>query len=434
MPWYTGRKWLVSTVICPLVIAITASLAMAQTTDLPTDPEPEVLCVVNGSPITRDNLNKAIQQQWGRQILEDLIKQQLIFLGSETRGISVSAEELDARLTAIKAEFKSLEEFNRMMHKRGIKGPAFRERLRARILLEKLVEEIGAVTEEQARAYYDKHISDYQSPEQVHLHAIVARDAEQAYQAREQVARGADFDEVASGMDSELGGDWEWLCRDDLRNVLIRETAFSLRPGDVSNPIYVEGEYYVLWVQETKPGVDRSFEETQPEIATNIREDRGITPESVLAGLWRQAEITVPWKAYYYLAGEYKQLGVVKVIVDGNYVAMPSAPVVLGSGRMLVMAKPLLQAMNANITWDADTQTMSALSESGTVQVTVGSLQAKSGDRVVLMSEAPQLRAGSLFIPPRPVVVALGGTVEWDPITYTLKVNSEPQSKSDVAE
>ena len=214
-----GRRLLLSVVICLLAIPMIAPLATAQTTDLPTAPELEALCVVNGSPITRDNLNKAIQQQWGRQILEDLVKQQLIFQAAEARGITVTAEELNARLAAAKAEFESLEEFNRMMHKHGIKGPAFRQRLRARILLEKLVEATSTVTEEQARAYYDKHRTVYQAPEQARLHAIVAGNAEQAYQAREQVAHGADFDEVAAEAGSELGGDWEWLCRDDLRNV-----------------------------------------------------------------------------------------------------------------------------------------------------------------------------------------------------------------------
>ncbi len=434
MPWSAGRRLLLSAAVCLLVFPTVSPLATAQTTDSPIPPQPQVLCTVNGSPVTWDAVAKAVQQQWGREILEDLIKQQLILQAAHTHGLTVTEEEFNNRLAAVKAEFKSLEDFNRMMHKRGIKGPAFRQRLRARMLLEKLVVKLGGISDADVRAYYDKHISDYQSPAQVHLHAIVAPDAEQAYQARQEVAGGADFDAVALQVGGEMAGDWGWLAREDLSNALIRETAFSLKPGDVSNPIYIEGEYFVLWVAETKAGLDRSFEEVKDDISRRLREECGITPESVLAGLWRKAEITVPWKAYYYLENEYKQLGVIKVIVDGRYVAMPSAPVMLESGHILVMAKPLLAAMNAKLTWDTDTQTLTATTESGVVQLTVGSVQAASGDRVVLMNEAPQLREGRLFVSPRPVITALGGSVKWDPVTYTLLVTSAAQSETDANE
>ncbi len=424
MLWPAGRRMFVSLAVLLLTIPAMLPSATAQTTTPPPSPDAEALCVVNGAAITRANVNKAVQQQWGRQILEGLIEQKLVVQAAQAQGLSVSAEELNARMAVVKGEYESLEDFNRMMHDKGIKGPAFREQLRAKMLLGKLVETIGAVSEEQVRAHYDEHISDYQAPAQVHLHAIVAPDAEQAYHAREQVAHGADFDEVAGEAGSDVGGDWGWLVRDDLRNALIRETAFSLKAGDVSNPIFLEDEYYVLWVEEAKAGVDRSFEDTREEIARKIREEHGITAESVTAGLWRRAQITVPWKAYYYLEDEYEQLDVVKLFVGGSYVEMPVAPVILENGHMLVMAQPLLQAMSAQLTWDAETQTLSAVTEKGTVELTVGSLQAKSGDRVVLLNEVPQLRGGRLFVSPRPVVTALGGSVVWDPVDYALRVTA----------
>jgi len=222
-----------------------------------------------------------------------------------------------------------------------------------------------------------------------------------------------------------MAGDWEWLRKKDLRNPLIRETAFSLKPGDVSNPIFVDDQYYVLWVEEVQVGIDQSFEEVTDQIVTSIRTERGITPESVVAGLWRNAEISVPWRAYYYLEEEYEQLDQIKVTVNGKKVEMSIAPMILDNGHMLVMAKPLLGAMDAQIRWDADQQMMTAVTKAGTIQVTVGSVEARSGDRVILMKEPPQTRGGNLLISPRPVVSALGATVKWDATSYTLKVATE---------
>ena len=415
-----GQRY--SCLIVLVTLFVLSSVVLAQPPASPSDRDVESLCVVNGNPITRANVNKAVQQKWGRKILEDLIEQELIFQAARTRGLAISEEEFGARLNAVKSEYESLEDFNAMMGKRGIKGPAFRQQLRGQMLLDKLVEQIGKVTEEDARAYYDDHLSVYQAPERRRVHAIIAEDAERAYNARQQVAGGADFDVVAADIGAEMAGDWGWLTRKDLRNPLIRETAFSLKPGDVSNPIFVDGEYYVLWVEEVRVGIDRSFEEVADQIVAIIRTERGITPESIVAGLWRNAEISVPWRAYYYLEEEYEQLDQVKVTVNGKNVEMSIAPVILDNGHMLVMAKPLLDAIGAKITWDADQQMMTAVTKAGTIQVTVGSVEARSGDRVILMKEPPQIRAGNLLISPRPVVSALGATVVWDATSYTLKV------------
>ena len=409
-----------------LAVLLTVPLAaVAQAPAPPASTDVESLCVVNGNPITRASLNKAVQQEWGRKILEGLIEQELIFQAARTRGLTISEEEFDARLNAVKSEYESLAEFNAMMAKRGIKGPAFRQELRAQMLLDELVEQIGKVTEDDARAYYDDHLSFYQAPERRHVHAIIAEDAEEAYQARQQVAGGADFDTLAADIGTEMAGDWEWLVKKDLRNPLIRETAFSLKPGGVSNPIFVDDQYYVLWVEEVQVGIDRSFEEVTDQIVTKIRTERGITPESVVAGLWRNAEISVPWRAYYYLEEEYEQLDQIKVTVNGKKVEMSIAPMILDNGHMLVMAKPLLGAIGAKITWDADQQMMTAVTRAGTIQVTVGSVEARSGDRVILMKEPPQTRGGNLLISPRPVLSALGATVKWDATSYTLKVATE---------
>ncbi len=419
-------------VLIILTVLLTVPLAaVAQAPAPPASTDSEVLCTVNDNPITRANLNKAVQQEWGRKILEDVIERKLILQAAQARGLSIPEEELNARLAAVKAEYGSLADFNAMMRKEGIKGPTFRQQLRCQMLLEKLVEELGAVTEEQTRVYYDDHIAEYQSPERRHMHAIVAADAEQAYQAREQVAGGADFDGIAEHADSDIGGDWGWMVKDDLRNPLIRETAFSLKSGHVSNPIFVDEQYYVLWVEEIHPGVDRSFEEVKDDIVAELRAQRGITKDSIVAGLWRTADISVPWKAYYYLEEEYEQLDRIKVTVDGKRIDMATAPMILDNGHVLVMAKPMLQAMGATVTWDAEQQAMTAVTDAGTIQVTVGSLEARSGDRVMLMKEAPQMREGSLFISPREVVCTLGSDLEWDSVSYTLKVKTATEGGED---
>ncbi len=124
------------------------------------------------------------------------------------------------------------------------------------------LEELGEVTEEEARAYFEEHRNEYAI--QVRLAHILVRNREEAERALEQLASGSPFETVAGSFSidqtASLGGDLGYVRRGEMIHEL-EETAFSLKVGDTS-PVIASGYgYHIVKVLDRHPGAGQpSFE------------------------------------------------------------------------------------------------------------------------------------------------------------------------------
>lgn len=130
------------------------------------------------------------------------------------------------------------------------------------------------------RALYEKRLAKFQSPEQVHLFAIVlhqsATNAEQTVQnVQQRLAGGEKFEDVArqvsQGAGAKEGGDWGWLQPGDVRKEL--QTGMSnLTLGQVSAAIPVEGEFYILKITERKAASVKPLGTVYSELEDELRQ------------------------------------------------------------------------------------------------------------------------------------------------------------------
>jgi len=117
------------------------------------------------------------------------------------------------------------------------------------------METIEPVTEEDARAYFDEHRSEYGI--QVRLAHILVRNREEAERALEQLESGSPFETVAQSFSidqtASLGGDLGYVRRGEMIHEL-EENAFSLKVGEVS-PVIASGYgYHIIKVLDRHPG------------------------------------------------------------------------------------------------------------------------------------------------------------------------------------
>ncbi len=415
--------------VLTLVLLVPAIPIVAQQEGPPQQPTaPPSVVVINGQAIPQTHLDRYINQKWGRQVLEDLVDSFLVRQEAAAQGVGCSEAEIDERVKAVKAEMGSVEAFNQMLRDRGLTHWMYRSEVKTDILIEKLMAREFAVSDEEAQAYCEAHPAEFSAPPKVHLFDIVTATAQEAYTARQRIADGEDFSAVAQALSvdptGELGGDRGWLLKEDINNALVREVAFSLQEGQVSNPIKVGETYHVLYAAEVQAGKDISFEQARDDIIKRLRAERSVPREVYILTLRRKADIKVAWEPYAYMTQEYAKLRTIRVAVDDKLLSLPAAPVILPSGRMLVPAKAVLQEIGAAISWVAATQTMRAQTIAGKVEVTVGSMMARVGEAERDMGAAPEMRDGTLWIPPRVVVEALGGKVQWDKHRNTLFITS----------
>jgi parvulin-like peptidyl-prolyl isomerase len=162
------------------------------------------------------------------------------------------------------------------------------------------------------REYYDRHASSYTTPEQVKLRMIVLKEGgasgdsppdssvskkQMAAEIREKLAGGAEFDRLAQmyseDSTNEMGGDWGWVERRTLNEELAK-VAFSMKAGEISPIIPLDGAYYILMVEQRKPAVTKPLAEVRQQIVDALtQEDKLRGQEQWLKELRSKAYIRV---------------------------------------------------------------------------------------------------------------------------------------------
>lgn len=133
-----------------------------------------------------------------------------------------------------------------------------------------------SVTEADAKAFYDRNIARFGTPERREVQQIVFPSAAEAAAASDRVKTGTAFADIAaerklSGADLDLGN----VTRDAIIDPKVADAAFSLPENGVSAP--VEGRFGVILVRVGRitPGAVKSFAEVEAEIRKEIAVSRG---------------------------------------------------------------------------------------------------------------------------------------------------------------
>ena len=133
-----------------------------------------------------------------------------------------------------------------------------------------------SISEQKAKAFFEKHSSRYWIPDQVWVQEIFVRSKSQAQQLLDQIKTGAEFNELAKKHSlrkatAEKGGDPGWLERGQMGNISL--TGLKLKKGEISKPIKVAGGYSVIKVLGKKKQRNKTFDEAQVELMNDVRHE-----------------------------------------------------------------------------------------------------------------------------------------------------------------
>lgn len=158
-------------------------------------------------------------------------------------------------------------------NKQSYAAPEYRRILYVKLEPEDIADP-AAVTEEQARAEYDRNIARYTSPERRRIEQLVFANEEDANAALESIRGGATFEEIVAeqgrSMNDVLLGTFE---RERVADAAIAEAAFSLAEAEVSDVVSGAFGPILLRVTEITPENVRPFETVQSEIREMIALD-----------------------------------------------------------------------------------------------------------------------------------------------------------------
>jgi len=263
----------------------------------------DIIVRINNSIITRSDLKRSREQLLNdmhqqapnataaeekdreKDLLRDLIDQQLLLQKGEELGISADAEvvkRLDELRKQIHAE--SMEDVEKAAQAQGVSFEEFKQNMKNQIITQRVIgQEVGShisVTQQEVQQEYDKDKNEMERPEQVRLSEIlistqtappvktekgkevlpqapspevVAAAQAKANQVYTQLQKGAKFDDLAKqysdGPTSANGGDLEYFKRGTMSKEL-EQQVFALKAGEYTKPIQTNQGFVILKVTE----------------------------------------------------------------------------------------------------------------------------------------------------------------------------------------
>ncbi len=240
---------------------------------------PDVVAVVNGEQITRDQLGQDCLRRYGQDVLDSLINKRLITSYCQQQGISVTQQEVHEEISRIAARFRlPVDQWLKMLQEeRHISADQYaNEIIWPMIALRKAATQSLQVTPQEVQAAYETQYGPA-----VEARLIVCSSEAKAQQALAEARANPDeFGRLAAKYSEDptsASAHGRLLpIRKHLGDPRIEAVAFRLQPGEISDVIQVDRQYLILKCENHAEGREQFFpiERVRAQLETSVREKK----------------------------------------------------------------------------------------------------------------------------------------------------------------
>lgn len=203
-----------------------------------------------------------------------------MLLRARELSLSINDAELEKKIEEIKESY-SEEGFERLISVQKINYILWKEELKKRMLLEKLISsDVNAkvtVNENEARAYYRTHRKMYPPESRAHVVQIVVRDREKAEEILKRLKSGEDFGKVAReesiGPEAAKGGNLGFISQGVMPEE-IDAAIFSQSTGDISPVIRSFYGYHIFKIIEKSEGAKIKWGDIKEQVIRDLRKQK----------------------------------------------------------------------------------------------------------------------------------------------------------------
>jgi parvulin-like peptidyl-prolyl isomerase len=262
----------------------------------PSPPPAIEVAKVNGEEITVAEFEKSLTQEISlaqreaplkadeieslkEAVLDNLIQDKLMLQRARDLSIFVSETDLSARIEEIRKDYNG--QFDKLFGDEEIDFLGWKEKLRKRILIEKLIaKDVNAkiqVTDEEAEHYYNANRKAYAMDNRVRVAQIVVPDRKRAEQILKRLKAGEDFGmvarEVSIGPEAVRGGDLGFLEKGIMPEAIDR-MLFSLAVGKISPVVQSPYGFHIFKVLSQAEAGGRVFANVREKVIGDLRKRR----------------------------------------------------------------------------------------------------------------------------------------------------------------
>ncbi len=269
------------------------------------------VAVVNGSVITQEDLDRelgVVQQrllsdgkilnesqllETKKRVLEGLINVELLYQEAQMQGPTVSDEAINKQLGTVKSRFPSEDEFKSSLIKMNLTEAALITQIKRALTVQQFIDkkfvQKVTVSDKETRVYYDANQAAFKQPEQVKASHILIKVGPQADEPQKAAARkkieeiqqrvqkGEDFavlaKEFSEGPSSIKGGDLGYFRKGQMMKSF-EETAFALKPGEVSDIVETSFGYHLIKLVSKKPESTIAYEDIKNKIQAYLKQKK----------------------------------------------------------------------------------------------------------------------------------------------------------------
>jgi peptidyl-prolyl cis-trans isomerase C len=243
---------------------------------------------INYGGITQPDAYKQMQ----REVVEQLIAQELLWQEAQRREFVADDEMVDARLEQIKAEFDSPLAFRFKIEESGFTETSYREDVTRKLSVQRMITDGIApgisVSDEEVEDFYNENLERMQRPPEVHARHILITPAssepdvlEAARQEIEailaEIRNGADFETVArersQAPSAPEGGELGYFGRGQMVPPF-EKAAFALEPGEVSDIVQTQFGYHIVKVEDRRGGETAPLDQATDSIRAYLTQQR----------------------------------------------------------------------------------------------------------------------------------------------------------------
>jgi peptidyl-prolyl cis-trans isomerase C len=236
---------------------------------------------------------EAQKQQMRSRVVDMMVDQALLGQKLKEKGLSVSDEKVMDEIKKIAGQQgQSMEDVEKEIQQWGMTLNDLKSQLRMKLMMDTIIEaesKDATVSAEDVKKFYDENPQHFEQPEQVKAsHILVKVDPAATPEAKaeakkkiegilKQVKEGGDFAALAKEHSdcpsAAQGGDLGAFGRGQMVKEF-EETAFSMKPGEVSGIVETQFGYHIIKVTEKKEAGKVSFDEVKDQIEAYLKQQK----------------------------------------------------------------------------------------------------------------------------------------------------------------
>ncbi|MGX6446276.1 peptidyl-prolyl cis-trans isomerase [Neobacillus sp. K501] len=249
----------------------------------------EAVATIGKSEISRQEWLNELEKRYGKDVLKDMIDQQVIREMAEKYKIKVSEKDVEREYRILRTTYNPSSETK-------TSEKEWKRQIRNTLMQEEILTRDVVISDKEMKSFYEKNEELFNIPTAYHLAHIIVKTEEEANKAIKELSEGSNFAALAMEKSIEEfsaneGGNIGFLIEGEERYPAeYLKAAKKLKKGAWSDPIKVDQGFAIVKLEGKLKDVKYSYKDVKQQIRREIALEQMKTSASAET-FWEEAKV-----------------------------------------------------------------------------------------------------------------------------------------------